>query len=52
MLTGVQARWPDNLDRPNREIEMSVVDSQSPLLKSGWSPKDDLNTGLPWALNL
>jgi nucleoside-diphosphate-sugar epimerase len=52
MLTGVQARWPDNLGRPNRQIEMSVVDSQSPLLKSGWSPKDDLNTGLPWALNL
>jgi nucleoside-diphosphate-sugar epimerase len=52
MLTGVQARWSDNPDRPNKEIEMSVVDSRSPLLKSGWSPKDDLNSGLSWALNL
>ena len=39
-------------ENPLEEPLVLVVDRNSPLLAHGWKPKDDLYTGLSWALSL
>ena len=32
-------------------VDYKVVDKNSPIFKSGWSPQDDLESGLQWVIN-
>ena len=51
---GVDESFVENTvpDDPIEEPLVLVVDRNSPLLAHGWKPKDDLQSGLAWALSL
>jgi nucleoside-diphosphate-sugar epimerase len=34
-----------------QQFDYKVVDKNSPIFKSGWSPQDDLESGLQWVIN-
>lgn len=44
-------RLPENLQHNVGLNEKLIVSSESPLFKSGWKPKDSLDSGLQWMLN-
>ena len=35
-----------------QQFDYKVVDKNSPIFKSGWSPQDDLESGLQWVINI
>ena len=51
-LTGITPRLSEKSQRDQDVVRISVVGKDSPLLKAGWTPKDDLYSGLSWTLNL
>ena len=51
-LTGITPRLSEKSQGDQDVVRISVVGKDSPLLKAGWSPKDDLYSGLSWTLNL
>ena len=53
-LCGVDENYIEDTVAENalEERLVLVVDRNSPLLAHGWKPKDDLNSGLSWALSL
>lgn len=54
LLCGVDKSYVENTvpNYPPEEPLVLVVDRASPLLAHGWKPKDDLHSGLAWALSL
>lgn len=53
-LCGVDERYIEKsvADEAGQEPLELVVDRDSPLLAHGWTPEDDLDSGLSWALSL
>jgi nucleoside-diphosphate-sugar epimerase len=50
-LLGKTANWGQTAPQTPEVREFAVVGKDSPLLKSGWIPRDNLNNGLKWVLN-
>ena len=50
-LLGTTTQWARFASLHSSPKLISVVGENSPLIKSGWVAKDDLNTGLEWVLN-
>ena len=50
-LLGKTANWEQAAPQTFQVQEVSIVGKDSPLLKSGWIPTDNLNNGLKWVLN-
>ena len=50
-LLGTTTQWARFASLHSGPKLISVVGENSPLIKSGWVAKDDLNTGLEWVLN-
>ena len=50
-LLGSSQQWTKYSHETSLAKQFTLVGEDSPLLKSGWIPKDNLITGLQWVLN-
>jgi nucleoside-diphosphate-sugar epimerase len=50
-LLGSSRQWTKYSHETSLAKQVTLVGEDSPLLKSGWIPKDNLITGLQWVLN-
>ena len=51
-LIGKEARLQLSRAKDDQDSSSLIVSPDSPIFSAGWAPKDNLDTGLRWALSL